>query len=73
MEICWQERHAELKRGAGGRIIELERPEVIVDEFAPVGVKRAEAAVAAGETVYKRYAVAMSEEEEVSDIRCSVS
>ena len=58
-----------LKRGAGGRIKELENFEVLVDQFAPVGEKRAEAAVAVCEKVYKKYDVALREE--VSDIRCT--
>ena len=39
--ICWQEQHDGfvLKRGTGGRVKKLEGVEVIVDEFAPVGVK----------------------------------
>ena len=43
----------------------------MVDEFAGVGVKRPEAAVAAREDVYKKYNAALEEKEEVSDIRCS--
>ena len=58
--FCWQE-ESDLKRGAGGRIIELEAPEVMADEFAPVGMKRAKAATAAREEVFKRYDPAVRE------------
>ena len=70
----WQEQHneSELKRGAGGRIKELEVSEIMTDEFAPVGMERSEVTVAASEEVYKRYDAALREQEEVSDIRCSV-
>ena len=70
----WQGGHdkSELQHGAGGRIKELEAPEVMTDEFAPVGMERSVATVAASEEVYKRYHAALREEEEVSDIRCSV-
>ena len=65
-----QEQH-ELKRGSGGRIKELEAPEVMVDEFAPYVMNRAVATAAAAEKVFKEYNAALREEEEVSDIRCS--
>ena len=61
-----------LKREAQGRIKNLEAAGVIVDEFAPVGLKRSVATVAAAEEVFKRYDAALREKEEVSDIRCSV-
>ena len=70
--FCWQERHTELRRGAGGRIKELEDAVVMVDEFTPYGDKRPEATAAAHEEVYQRYDAALREEE-VSDIRCTCS
>ena len=70
--ICWQEEHnkSELKCGAGGRIKELEAPEILVDEFAPFGDKRQKAATVVADGVFKEYTAALREEE-VSDISCS--
>ena len=62
LTFCWQE-HYEPQREAGGRIKELEDPNVIVDEFAPVGMKRAKAAVVACEEVYRQYDAALKKEE----------
>ena len=71
LQILLQEHEeSELKRGAGGRIKELEGPEVMADEFAPVGMARHKATVAAQENIFKEYDAALREKEEVSDIRC---